>query len=530
MSVKPTFKWFSAEQLIAAAGGDPWEIAEQLHAGDPGAIDGLAAAFHDAGVRVKDADDEFAKARQQFLDSYDRNNGAQHPINDAAEVQRVRAQLAAHPEELTRIAADLEQTAAALATAQRDSAAEISELNAALHDIDAEIDSHGIEIPMFLTELVGEAEDQTAASLGHLQNVQGAYVDQLHSAEAAMVASGYAPTALADADAVANNSPTEAADEYKKSGQLDRDRATVEKAAALHPNGQLGWNIDEVQAQRRLDDYAAVTDPTNKDTSPIWFASDQEKAESQFLAGERLDDFNVANSVGPVARDPILGGDMRDRAKARLTMQRQLEDGQLGWHPTPMQADEATKLMDQLEVQDRTAALARLQEQLQGCGVSEQAAAQVAEGIAHGVVPQEYLDAAAAASKALDGGEDGVKAFAEALPTGSHWGPGVAFSEADVESFVKLGKHFGYAGSALELGSGLYEWLAEDKSPVEIVTKSVGGLAGAWAVGEPAAMAGGFVAGPPGAFIAGLGGATVGAFGGEAVAERVYQYFKGGSG
>ena len=56
----------------------------------------------------------------------------------------------------------------------------------------------------------------------------------------------------------------------------------------------------------------------------------------------------------------------------------------------------------------------------------------------------------------------------------------MAFSEADVESFIKLGKRIGYAGSAVDLGVGLYEWLEEGKSPVEIVTKSVGGLAGAW--------------------------------------------------
>ena len=142
------------------------------------------------------------------------------------------------------------------------------------------------------------------------------------------------------------------------------------------------------------------------------------------------------------------------------------------------------------------------------------------------MVPQQYIEAASAASKALDGGKDGVKAFAEALPTGRHWEPGVAFSEADVESFIKLGKRIGYAGNAVDLGVGLYEWLEEDKSPVEM-TKSAGGLAGAWALGEPSAMAGGALFGPPGAFVLGLAGATAGAFGGEYVAEQVYEYLKG---
>ena len=47
-------------------------------------------------------------------------------------------------------------------------------------------------------------------------------------------------------------------------------------------------------------------------------------------------------------------------------MQRQLQTGQLGFSPLPMSADDATRMLDGLEVQDQTAALARLQEQLVG--------------------------------------------------------------------------------------------------------------------------------------------------------------------
>ena len=462
MSGRPQFRWFTADQLIGAAGGDPWEIADQLHAGDAGAIDDLAEAFHRSGAYVKDADQQFNKAKEQFKTAYVRNNGSQHPINDSAEVQRMSAQLSGHPEELTKIAANLEQTAAALATAQRDSAAEVNELNAALHSIDEEITSYGPQIPVVLGQLIDEAEAQTKMSLGTLQNVQGAYIDQLQSAE----------TALAT---------EEAANEYKNSGRLDKDRATVAAARAQHPHGQLGWSLDEIATQRRLDDYSTITDPDNKETSPLWYKQGDERDEAQFLAGERLYDWNVANSTGPTPKDPILGGDMRDRAKARLYVQRALQDGQLPQSPGLMSADEATKAMNALELQERAAALTRLQEQLQNCGISADAAAQVVEGIAHGVVPQQYIEAASAASKALDGGKDGVKAFAEALPTGRHWEPGVAFSEADVESFIKLGKRIGYAGNAVDLGVGLYEWLEEDKSPVEIVDE-IGGRPG-WCVG-----------------------------------------------
>lgn len=522
--MKPHFKWFTADELVAAAGGDPWVIADQLRAGDAGAINDLAQAFHNAGAHVKDADDQFNLAQQTFKESYNRKNGTEHPINEAVEVKKVSAALAGHPEELARVAVDLEQTAAALASAQSDSAAEIDELNAALHAVDAEIDSYGVQIPLVLTQLVGEAKDETTASLHHVEAIQGAYVDQLHTAETAMLTSGYVPDALDDADAVAGNSPMEAAQEYERSGQLAKDQATVDQYNREHRTGN---DLGGQDAKRRLADYNTITHP---DQGAGRYGDDHEKDEASRLAGERLADFNMVNSTGPVPKDPILGGDMRDRAKRRLQLQSQLENAQLGWSPLPMRPDDATRKVDSLEAQDRVTALNRLNGELQQCGLSPGAAAEVVEGIAHGVLPQEYLDAAAAASKVLDGGKDGVRAFAEALPTGRHWAPGAAFSASDVESFVKLGKHMGTAGSALELGVGLYEWLEEGKSPVEIVAKSAGGLAGAWALGEPAAAVGGMIGGPPGAFILGLGGATAGAFGGEWAVEQAIEYLKGSGG
>ena len=208
MTPKPAFKHLDVGHLIAAAGGDPWVVEDQLHAGDAGAINSLAEAFRKAGVHVQDADDEFNRAKEQFKSAYNRNNGTEHPINDAAEVQRMGAILAGHPEQLSRIGATLEQTAAALATAQRDAVAEIRELDSALHSIDGEIDTaiaNGAA-PFELLHLLTEADDQTAMSLGTLQGIQGAYIEQLHRAETALVATGYVPDALDQADAVADNS------------------------------------------------------------------------------------------------------------------------------------------------------------------------------------------------------------------------------------------------------------------------------------------------------------------------------------
>ncbi|CAN5566662.1 hypothetical protein BH09ACT8_BH09ACT8_42930 [soil metagenome] len=496
---------------------------DELQSGDAGAINDLADAFHQAGTHLKDADDQFNAAKQQFKDSYNQNNGVHHPINDGAEVQTASAALAGHPEELSKIAVDLEQLAAALSKAQRDSAEMIDALDEHLHAVDEEIATQGAESPILMLQFFHEAEEVTKVALDHIENIRGAYADQLHGAETAMLASGYVPDALDPDDGIANNAPTEAADKYESSGQRTKDQATVDKANKEHPNG-FGWSLDQEEAKQRLADYTTVKEPAHGSAR---FGSEHEKDEATRLAGERLDDWNVANSVGAVPKDPVLGGDMRDRAKARLTLQRQLQDAQLGWSPHPMNADDATRLMDQKEVEDRASALTRLQQQLQDCGMSPEGAAKVAQGFTEGVIPKEYAEAASAASAALGGGTDGIKDFAELLPTGDHWGPGVAFSEEDIAALKKLGSRIGGVGSAIDLGMAAYEIFGEHQSPVDVLTKAGAGMAGAWMFGEAGAWAGGAVAGPPGAFFGALGLGTVGAFVGEDRAQAFLDWVRG---
>jgi hypothetical protein len=522
MTTKPTFRWFSAGELIAAAGGDPWVIEDQLHSGDAGAINDLANAFHQAGSHVREADEQFNKAKEQFKSAYSRKNGSEHPINDAAEVQRMSTQLTGHPEQLSAIGASLEQTAAALATAQRDAVAEIGELDAALHSIDAELSAAGPQLPLVLETLLDEAKGQTKMSLGTLENIQGAYIDQLHGAETALMNSGYVSDALAAADAVPGNSSQEAAKQYKDSGQLAKDQQTVADAKKLDPSN-LQHMPGVAEAQRRLDDYAAVTDPDNKDASHIWYKHGAEREEAQHLAGERLNDWNVATSTGPVAKDPILGGDMRDRAKARLTMQRQLEDAQLPWSQLPMSADDATKLMDNLEVRDRAAALTRLQEQLVGAGVSPSGAKSITDAYARGIVPALSEDqklawkAGGAVSEVTSRGYDTLTEMEKQLH----------LDEADVKVMKGLGKTFGHASNALEWGMTLYEISSGEKTPVQGLMGIGGSMAGAWALGEPAATLGFAIGGPPGAFILGAPAAVVGGLGGEYAADKVYAYLTG---
>src|SRR5271163_3485004 len=130
--------YISAAALIAEAGSDPWAINDSLQAGRPAQISDLAQAFHDAGQSTTESNTAFEEARRRFAASWNRENG-QHPINDAAEVQRVTKALGTQSLQLPKIGVDLENIAAALAEAQRTGAVLISTLEGQLEQLDAEI-------------------------------------------------------------------------------------------------------------------------------------------------------------------------------------------------------------------------------------------------------------------------------------------------------------------------------------------------------------------------------------------------------
>ncbi|MGH3578035.1 MAG: hypothetical protein ACRDU0_10820, partial [Mycobacterium sp.] len=95
------------DKLVAAAGGDPWQVNATLQHGRPAHIAGLAQAFHDAGKSTREADDAFQQARERFEKSWNRENG-EHPINDSAEVQLATQSLGVQAAQLPKIGADLE--------------------------------------------------------------------------------------------------------------------------------------------------------------------------------------------------------------------------------------------------------------------------------------------------------------------------------------------------------------------------------------------------------------------------------------
>jgi len=121
-------KHLTIAELVAGAGGDPWEVNRTLQAGSPGQIERLAEAFHGAGRSTAEAEHAFGQAQQRFNAAWNHQDGGPSPINSSDEVQRTVKSLGAQSEQLPKIGADLENIAAALAEAQKAGAAEIATL------------------------------------------------------------------------------------------------------------------------------------------------------------------------------------------------------------------------------------------------------------------------------------------------------------------------------------------------------------------------------------------------------------------
>jgi len=171
----------SVADLIAEAGGDPWKINDDLQAGDPGAINAQADAFHTAAGAATEIENDFKAAKERFEKGW-QHNGAQHPITDSAEVTRATQTLHLQKPQLAKIALDLENVAAALATAQRTCDGEIAALDNFLHGADDAIGA-AKAANQDTKALHDAAVATTLITVGEVQKNRDAYAARLAASE-----------------------------------------------------------------------------------------------------------------------------------------------------------------------------------------------------------------------------------------------------------------------------------------------------------------------------------------------------------
>jgi len=183
---RPSLQHLQVNDLIAQAGGDPWAIDDSLQAGSPTQINFLAQAFHSAAGSATAAEESFRTAQEHFT-QFNRENGEQ-PINNGAEVQRVKDSLHATNEQLGQIAADLETIAAALAQARGTSRGNIKSLNENLGTADylighyLDLESQGLNRDADIEEVRRAAKADTETALHNETFIRNDYSKTLKQA------------------------------------------------------------------------------------------------------------------------------------------------------------------------------------------------------------------------------------------------------------------------------------------------------------------------------------------------------------
>lgn len=194
-----------SDKLVAAAGGDPWQVNATLQHGRPAQIDLLAQAFHNAGRSATEADNAFSEARQRFETAWNRDDG-EHPVNDSSLVRLATAALGVQAVQLPEIPLDLQKIAASLVAAQRSSATCVSNLEKQLDRIDMDLgDFIDSEIDPNLTDqersgislkirgLDQEAIDDTTATFRQVVHIRDGYAGILQDGERRLRTDGYDP-------------------------------------------------------------------------------------------------------------------------------------------------------------------------------------------------------------------------------------------------------------------------------------------------------------------------------------------------
>ncbi|MEB3064176.1 putative alpha/beta hydrolase [[Mycobacterium] zoologicum] len=474
--------------LIEAAGGDPWQVNSTLQSGNPGVVDELAQAFHNAALCTSESSAAFTEAGKRFRAAWNRENG-EHPINDSLEVQRATQTLHLQQNQLLAIGTDLENIAAALAEAQRDAADKIAALETQLQNIDDHIGVY-LDADADVSDLVQMAADDTAGILHQIEKIRDDYAATLQAATAKLLSDGYDPVALhgydGDGQPTLDQQTDRAADAYGTT-QRDHDQQLVDEPGEMTP--------EKAEAAARLRDYATVSDP----------AADPD---ARRLAGERLDDFRMANFVGQLPPDMVLGGDARSNAANRLDMQRRLESGTVHPDIAPMTPDQATRALDEAETVARAWTLTSFADRLRNSGVSPGGVTRAVTAIRNGIPAREFFDQLSNASGSVG---KGLAKYGEVLSPADHRINPSAYTKADAAALAKFGRNLGGAATVLDGALTLIDVVNGDISPKQGVAEFggrwAGGAVGGWGalvamsflvapeIAVPVAVAGGVIGG-----------------------------------
>lgn len=243
--------WLNVADLIAQAGGDPWEINRSLQAGSPLQISQLAEKFHAAGRCTTEAQHAFEQARNRFDAAWNHQNG-DHPINDSAEVQRTVKALGAQSLQLPKIGADLENIAAALAEAQKQGATEIATLErqlqlldkligAAMKDLeDRTLDAKSRDaLQTLIKDAKADAADDTRDALHQLQSIRDNYSNTLQASLAALHSDGYDQSGIQAAEGPLSPVP-DLPDDPKQFTQVWNSLTPAQKDREFQRNPMIG--------------------------------------------------------------------------------------------------------------------------------------------------------------------------------------------------------------------------------------------------------------------------------------------------
>ncbi len=158
-------------------------------------------------VLPPEVEDDFETAKRRFEKGW-RHNGAEHPINESAQVIRATTALKLQKPQLAKIAWDLETVAVALATAQRSCDADIAALDNLLHRIDDEIGA-AETANQDTRALHDSAVAAVRSTLGDVLSSRAGYAATMASAKSSLAtATGEAPPD-ADGGAGAAGTPAE---------------------------------------------------------------------------------------------------------------------------------------------------------------------------------------------------------------------------------------------------------------------------------------------------------------------------------